>query len=138
MQVTFTVATTKHQELVDMTYKVMEVVRASKVKDGFCIVYIPHATAGVILNESADPNIKTDFLNAINRAIPEHAGYLHDHIDDNAAAHIKSAIVGSSVTVPVKDGKLELGTWQAIMLCEFDGPRSSRRVIVQVCGSNLQ
>jgi secondary thiamine-phosphate synthase enzyme len=101
------------------------------VEDGFCLVYIPHATAGIILNESADPNIKSDFLAAINKSIPEHANYLHDRVDNNAAAHIKSAIVGSSVTIPIKDNKLKLGTWQAIMLCEFDGPRT-RRVIVQV------
>ena len=132
MQEIFTIATSKHQELIDITYEVTGIVGSSGVKDGFCVVYIPHATAGVILNESADPNIKTDFLNAINRAIPEHAGYLHDRIDNNAGAHIKSAIVGASATIPIKDGSLQLGTWQAIMFCEFDGPRSSRRVIVQI------
>jgi secondary thiamine-phosphate synthase enzyme len=103
------------------------------VGNGFCIVYVPHATSGIILNESADPNITVDFLNAINKAIPEHAGYLHDHIDNNAAAHIKSALVGPSVTIPMRNGEMELGTWQAIMLCEFDGPRN-RKVIIQVHG----
>ena len=132
METTFTVSTHSHQELIDMTYEVSDIVRNSGIKDGFCIVYIPHATAGIILNESADPNIKTDFLRALDKAIPLHSNYLHDRIDNNAAAHIKSAIVGASVTIPVRDGNLELGTWQAIMLCEFDGPRSSRRVIVQV------
>ena len=133
---TFTISTTKHQELIDITHKVLEIVHSSGTRDGFCIVYIPHATAGIILNESADPNIKTDFLNALNRAIPEHAGYLHDRIDDNAGAHIKSALVGSSVTIPIKDGDLKLGTWQAIMFCEFDGPRSARHVIVEICMTN--
>ena len=131
----FTISTKSHQELIDMTYEVQGIVRSSGVKDGFCIVYIPHATAGVILNESADPNIKTDFLNAVNKAIPEHAGYLHDHVDNNAAAHIKSALVGASATIPIRNGGLELGTWQAIMFCEFDGPRSQRRVIVQIHSS---
>lgn len=132
METQFTISTNSHQELIDITYQVQGIVRSSGVKDGFCIVYIPHATAGVILNESADPNIKTDFLNALNKAIPEKANYLHDHIDGNAAAHIKSAIVGASATIPVRNGNLELGTWQAIMFCEFDGPRSQRRIIVQL------
>jgi len=132
METTFTVSTHSREELIDMTYEVSNIVGSSGIKDGFCVVYIPHATAGIILNESADPNIKTDFLNAVDRMVPLHANYLHDRIDNNAAAHIKSALVGSSVTIPVRDGNLETGTWQSIMLCEFDGPRSTRRVIVQV------
>jgi secondary thiamine-phosphate synthase enzyme len=131
MERVFTISTQSHQELVDITYEVKKIIRESNINNGFCIVYIPHATAGIILNESADPNIKTDFLNAINRVIPEHSGYLHDRIDNNAAAHIKSALVGSSVTIPIRDGDLGLGTWQSIMVCEFDGPRT-RRVVVQV------
>jgi len=132
METTFTVSTHSREELINMTYEVSNIVRSSGIKDGFCVVYIPHATAGIILNKSADPNIKTDFLNAVDRMVPLHANYLHDRIDNNAAAHIKSALVGSSVTIPVRDGNLETGTWQSIMLCEFDGPRSTRRVIVQV------
>lgn len=128
----FVISTSSHQELIDITYSVEGIVKDSGIKDGFCLVYIPHATAGVILNESADPNIKTDFLKAINKAIPEDGSYLHDRIDGNAAAHIKSAIVGASVMVPVRNGRLALGTWQTIMFCEFDGPRSSRKVVVQV------
>lgn len=130
MQEKIEISTTQKQELVDITYRVKQIVTTSKVSEGFCIVYVPHATAGVILNESADPNIKTDFLNAINKAIPERAGYLHDRVDRNAAAHIKSALTGSSLTIPIKDGHLQLGTWQAIMLCEFDGPRRTRKIIV--------
>ncbi|MCK4353525.1 secondary thiamine-phosphate synthase enzyme YjbQ [candidate division WOR-3 bacterium] len=133
MQREFTISTTRHQELIDITGEAIKAVRDSGIKDGFCFVYIPHATAGVILNESADPNIKTDFLNALNRAILEHANYLHDRIDNNASAHIKSAIIGSSATIPIKNGNLQLGTWQAIMFCEFDGPRSSRHIIIKVC-----
>ena len=131
METLFTVSTVKHQDLIDITYQVEAIIQKFGIKEGFCIVYIPHATAGIILNESADPNIKTDFLNAINKAIPEHNNYLHDRIDNNAAAHIKSALVGSSATIPISNGRLELGTWQAIMLCEFDGPRT-RKIIVQV------
>lgn len=128
----FTVGTTSEEELLDITYKVEEIIRKSGVDGGFCIIYVPHATAGIILNESADPNIKIDFINALNKAIPKRAGYLHDRIDNNAAAHIKTAIVGSSLIIPIKKGHLALGTWQSIMLCEFDGPRSYRKVIVQI------
>ncbi|PIP13269.1 MAG: hypothetical protein COT45_05930 [bacterium (Candidatus Stahlbacteria) CG08_land_8_20_14_0_20_40_26] len=132
----FTVSTKSYEELIDITHNVKSVIQRSAVKDGVCIVYIPHATAGIILNESADPNIKRDFLSALDRAIPKHAGYLHDRIDNNAHAHIKSAIVGSSVTIPVSNGHLGLGTWQAIMLCEFDGPRARRRVVVKIIASD--
>ncbi|MBI4721898.1 MAG: YjbQ family protein [Candidatus Stahlbacteria bacterium] len=136
METLFIIDTVSHKELIDITYQVEDIIHKSNIKAGFCIVYIPHATAGIILNESADPNIKTDFLNAINKAIPEHNNYLHDRIDNNAAAHIKSALCGSSATIPISNGKLELGTWQSIMLCEFDGPRT-RKIIVQVYQSNV-
>jgi len=132
----FTVSTKSYEELIDITHNVKSVIQRSAVKDGVCIVYIPHATAGIILNESADPNIKRDFLSTPDREIPKHAGYLHDRIDNNAHAHIKSAIVGSSVTIPVSNGHLGLGTWQAIMLCEFDGPRARRRVVVKIIASD--
>ncbi|MFA5031987.1 MAG: secondary thiamine-phosphate synthase enzyme YjbQ [bacterium] len=128
----FTIKTSSHQELIDITHEVKNIVRESGIKDGFCIIFIPHATAGVILNENADPNIKIDFLNALNKAIPESANYLHDNIDGNAAAHIKSSIVGPSITIPIKNNQLLLGTWQDIMFCEFDGPRSSRKVTVHI------
>lgn len=132
MHYEFTVSTKSSEELIDITNNVEEVVQKSGTREGVCIVYIPHATAGIILNESADPNIKRDFLSALDKVIPRHAGYLHDRIDNNAHAHIKSAIVGSSVTIPLSDGHLGLGTWQAIMLCEFDGPRSRRRVVIKI------
>ncbi len=128
----FTFSTNKNNELIDITHRVEEFIRQSKIKNGIINIFIPHATAGVILNESADPNIKTDFLNALERAIPERANYLHDHIDQNASAHIRSALVGTSLTIPLQGGRMILGTWQTIMFCEFDGPRRSRRVIVQI------
>jgi secondary thiamine-phosphate synthase enzyme len=128
----FVIKTSAHQELIDITHEVKKIVQESGIKDGFCIIFIPHATAGVILNENADPNIKIDFSNALNKAIPESANYLHDTIDGNAAAHIKSSIVGPSVTIPIKNNQLLLGTWQDIMFCEFDGPRSSRKVTVHI------
>lgn len=93
-------------------------------------MFVPHATAAVTINENADPNIGEDLQEALGKLIPEGI-WRHDRIDDNAAAHIKAAIIGPSETVPVKNGKLVLGTWQSIMLMEFDGPRE-RRVIVQL------
>jgi len=88
-------------------------------------------TAAVTINENADPNIGTDFLNALRKMIVEHDGWLHDRIDDNAAAHIKSALVGPSVVIPISAANLSLGTWQNVFLCEFDGPRT-RQLIVSV------
>ncbi len=131
----FSINTNKSDELIDITDKIEEIISKANVKDGIIHIFIPHATAGIILNESADPNIKTDFLNALERAIPKRANYLHDHIDRNAAAHIRSAIVGSSLTIPLRNGRMVLGTWQSIMFCEFDGPRRTRRIIVQILGN---
>ncbi len=128
----FVISTNKSEELIDITHEIHRIVHESGIKNGLVHVFVPHATAGIILNESADPNIKTDFLNAIERAIPKRANYLHDRIDRNAAAHIRSAIVGSSLTIPLYNGELLLGTWQSIMFCEFDGPRSHRKIIVQI------
>jgi len=128
----FTISTNKSEEMVDITDEIEKIVAQSKIKDGIVHIFIPHATAGIILNESADPNIKTDFLNALERAIPKRANYLHDRIDRNASAHIRSAIVGSSLTIPLRNGRMVLGTWQSIMFCEFDGPRATRRIIVQI------
>ncbi|MEO0234409.1 MAG: secondary thiamine-phosphate synthase enzyme YjbQ [candidate division WOR-3 bacterium] len=128
----FYLNTKNDEEIIDITDKVEQIVKGSNVKDGLVHVYVPHATAGIILNESADPNIKTDFLNTLNKFIPKRAGYLHDRIDGNAAAHIKSSLVGSSITLPLKDGRLILGTWQSIMFCEFDGPRNNRKIIIQI------
>ncbi|MGQ9664352.1 MAG: secondary thiamine-phosphate synthase enzyme YjbQ [bacterium] len=131
----FTISTRRNEELIDITAKIEEIVNNSRIKDGIVHIFIPHATAGIILNESADPNIKTDFLNALEKAVPKRANYLHDHIDRNASAHIRSAIVGSSITIPLKNGGMILGTWQSIMFCEFDGPRRTRKIIVQIIES---
>jgi secondary thiamine-phosphate synthase enzyme len=131
----FSISTNKSEELIDITDEIESIISRANAKDGIVHIFIPHATAGVILNESADPNIKTDFLNALERAIPKRANYLHDHIDRNAAAHIRSAMVGSSLTIPLKDGRMILGTWQSIMFCEFDGPRRTRRIVVQIIES---
>jgi len=121
--------TTKKYELIDITEKVNGFVKG--IDEGTCVVYTPHATASIIINENWDPNVCDDFITCLNKLIPEGV-WKHDKADNNAAAHIKSAIIGPSEVIPIKNGKLKLGTWQSIMFCEFDGPRSERKVIVQV------
>ncbi|NQU98152.1 YjbQ family protein [Candidatus Woesearchaeota archaeon] len=127
----FKISSTKKQELTDITEEINEIVKNSEVKNGLCNVYVTHATAGIIINENYDPNICTDFLKAINKSIPEHNNYLHDKIDNNAGAHIKSAIIGPSETIPIKDFSLKLGTWQSVMVADFDGPKQ-RTVVVTI------
>lgn len=126
-------STTKHNELVDITEEVKKVVSESGIKNGLCHVFVPHATAAITLNENADPNVAEDILNALKKMVKEHDGWLHDEIDNNAAAHIKSSIIGSSETIPLENGELVLGTWQDVFLCEFDGPRK-RKVVVTIIG----
>lgn len=127
-----TISTSKKHELIDITSQVEEIVKNSKVKEGICYIYVPHATAAVTINENADPNIQTDIIKAINKIVPEHDNYLHDSIDNNAAAHIKSTLIGVSTAIPISNGELQLGTWQDIFLCEWDGPRNHRNVIVEI------
>lgn len=127
---TITLSSTKKHELVDITDKVKEIVKNSKIKQGICFLYTPHATAAITINENADPNIQTDIIKAINNIVPEHDNYLHDSIDNNAAAHIKSTLIGVSTHIPISNSELQLGTWQDVFFCEFDGPRSNRNIIV--------
>lgn len=125
-----TIHTRKTQEMLDITSEVSEIVLRSGVANGFCLVYVPHATAAIVINENADPNVCQDILDALGRMVPEGA-WRHDRVDNNAAAHIKATILGPSEAIPVRDGRLRLGTWQSVMLVEFDGPRD-RTVIVEV------
>jgi secondary thiamine-phosphate synthase enzyme len=125
-----TIHTRKTQEMIDITAQVAEVVQRAGVANGLCMVYVPHATAAIVINENADPNVCQDIMDALARIVPEGA-WRHDRIDNNAAAHIKATILGPSETVPVQEGRLRLGTWQSLMLVEFDGPRD-RSVIVEV------
>ncbi len=126
----FSIRTRKKQEMVDITGQVADLVKQSGVSNGLCLVYVPHATAAVAINENADPQVCDDILDALAALIPE-GKWRHDRIDDNAAAHIKATILGPSETVPVRGGRLRLGTWQSLMLVELDGPRD-RTVIVEV------
>jgi len=130
----FEVATEVGKECVDLTDQVRAVVKRAGVDAGLCHVMVLHSTAAVVVNEFDDPNIGRDLLTALDRAVPDHAGWLHDRIDDNAHAHIKAALLGPAELLPVKDGDLLLGTWQRILLVELDGPRS-RKVSVTLLPS---
>jgi len=128
MQQIITLSTSKKQELIDITDEVNSIVKKSKVKGGLCNIFTMHATAAIIINENADPDICLDTL---NKLIKEGV-WRHDKLDGNAASHIKSTILGPSETIPIKNGELQLGTWQAISLVELDGPRSNRKIIVSI------
>ena len=133
MQEEFYISTKKKQELIDITSKVSSIIKKSKVNNGLCNVFAAHATAAIVINENYDPNICTDLLNALNNLVPSGI-WLHDRIDGNADAHIKSAILGPQETIPVKNGELELGRWQTLQFCELDGPRTDRKIIVTILG----
>jgi len=131
MQINIEVKTTKKEEIVDITEKVKDIVKKSDIDEGICLVYVPHATCSVIINENYDKAVCEDILAALNKLIPLHDNYKHDKIDNNAAAHIKAAILGPSQSLPVHDGILQLGQWQGIALAEFDGPRD-RKVYINI------
>lgn len=116
-------------EMVDITTRVRDVVRKSGVKSGICTLYVPHTTAAVTINENADPSVRGDIETTLSRLIPYHGNY--SHLEGNADAHIKSTVVGPSITVIIENGDLILGTWQGIFFCEFDGPRS-RRLLIKI------
>ncbi|UCD04041.1 MAG: YjbQ family protein [Candidatus Woesearchaeota archaeon] len=124
-------STSKQFDIIDITEEVKKAIKDSKMKNGLVIIYTPHATAAIIINESWDPKVGEDFLDALDRVVPLHAGWRHDTVDNNAAAHIKSAIVGPSEIILLENGELHLGTWQQIALVDFDGPRK-RRVLVKI------
>lgn len=115
-------------EFIDITEMVQDLVKESGIVDGVCVLYVPHTSAGITINEGADPSVQRDILHSLSRLIPHEMNYFHR--EGNADAHIKSTLVGASVHVIVEEGKLLLGTWQAIFFCEFDGPRH-RRVAVK-------
>ena len=130
MIIEISVASDKKYQIIDITDEVQKVVSDKGIEQGLCIVYVPHATAAIMINENYDPNIGDDILDSLAENIPE-GKWRHDKVDNNAAAHIKAAIIGPSENIPIKDGKLMLGTWQNIVLADFDGPKR-RRIIVQI------
>ncbi len=117
-----TVKTRAQTELVDITADVSRLVADSGVRNGLCLVYVPHTTAGVTINENADPSVPKDLLMVLNQMVPWKADYRH--LEGNSPAHVKSTLVGASQTIAVENGRLVLGTWQGVFFCEFDGPRS--------------
>jgi secondary thiamine-phosphate synthase enzyme len=123
------VRTSRREEVVDITGLVRDAVRTSGVADGVAWVHVPHTTAGVTLQENADPAVKSDMLGLLARLIPQDGRFAHD--EGNADAHIKASLVGACQAVLVEDGRLVLGRWQGIWFCEFDGPRA-RQVLVKV------
>ncbi len=129
---TLELPTSKKQQALNITQRVRAELKASGIENGLCTVFVPHTTGAVTINENTDPDVQTDILNALERAVPTSAQY-YKHEEGNAHAHAKAAVVGSSETIPVQGGKLLLGTWQAIYFCEFDGPRN-RKVLVTIVG----
>jgi len=126
---TFQVRTSTQTELIDITRSVQEAVKKTRVEDGICIIFIPHTTAAVTINENADPSVVHDIVTELNKIVPFKDQY--HHMEGNSPAHIKTSLVGCSGIVFVESGRLVLGTWQGIFFCEFDGPRN-RKVHVKV------
>ena len=124
-----TIKTKSQTELIDITPEIQKAVNSSGITDGLCLVYVPHTTAAITINESADPSVTADILSILNKIIPWDAGYRH--LEGNSAAHIKSTLVGASELIAVENRRLLLGTWQGIFFCEFDGPRT-RKVHVKL------
>ena len=129
MPITISVKTHSRIDMVDITSSVQKEFSKSGITDGICVVYVPHTTAGITINEGADPAVCRDIMKKLNDLVPPDAGY--GHMEGNADSHIKTSIIGSSVTVIVENGRMTLGTWQKIFFCEFDGPRS-RKVYVKI------
>ncbi len=127
-----TVKTGSTTEMVDITARIQTAVSASGVTQGLCMVYVPHTTAGVTINESADPNVKRDIMMVLNQVIPWEADYRH--LEGNSPAHVKSSLIGASETLIIKSSTLVLGTWQGIFFCEFDGPRTRKVHIKLISG----
>ena len=129
MMVTIQVRTEAREQFVDITHEVASVLQRSGKGDGVAFVYVPHTTAGVTINENADPDVIRDILFALDKAVPDHREFRH--AEGNSTAHVKTSLMGSSVQVPYSSANLSLGTWQSVFLCEFDGPRT-RKVIITV------
>jgi len=123
------VRTNSRTEMIDITSLVQAAVKERKVKSGICVIFTPHTTAAVTINENADPDVPIDIISALERAFPQTANYRH--AEGNSPAHAKSSLVGASELVLIEDGRIVLGTWQSIFFCEFDGPRS-RKIFLSI------
>jgi secondary thiamine-phosphate synthase enzyme len=129
MPMAISVKTVQRTDMIDITPSVQKEVSNAGIQDGFCAVYVPHTTAGITINEGADPDVCEDIMAKLSELVPARKGYRHT--EGNADSHIKASLTGSSVLVLVENGRLVLGTWQKIFFCEFDGPRT-RKVYVKV------
>jgi len=128
----YNIRSTKPQQFIDITGAVAEEVRKSNVKEGVAVIFVPHTTAGVTINENADPDVVRDIITTLDKAYPVCGEYLH--YEGNSHAHIKASLMGSSCSVIIQEGKLLLGTWQGIYFCEFDGPRNRKFYIKIING----
>lgn len=126
---TIKVRTKNRTDLIDITYEIQQAITKSNVQSGYCIVYVPHTTAGIFINENADPTVCSDISKTLDRLVPWKSDY--QHLEGNSAAHIKSVITGTSVNIIIDKGKLILGTWQGVFFAEFDGPRD-RTIIIKI------
>lgn len=126
------IKTSRRIEFVNITGKVEQIVKESKIENGLCVAYAPHTTAAITINENADPDVIADIIAMLNALVPEKGNYSHS--EGNSDAHIKSSLLGNEKTLIIKNGKLLLGTWQGIYFCEFDGPRE-RKIYVSISGS---
>jgi len=133
MLVRESVSTRKRSEVVDLTARVEEIVRASGVKEGICVVYVPHTTAAVSINENADPDVKHDVVKKLEELIPQAESY-YRHGEGNSDSHLKTILTGPSVTLIIDAGRLVLGMWQGIYFCEYDGPRTREYLVKVVSG----
>ena len=127
----FTLQTIQKDQFINITHQVNELISGQGIKEGMCLVYSPHTTAGITINEAADPDVVHDILKELKKIVPDRDNYRH--MEGNSSAHIKTSMMGPGVYIPVHNGCLVLGTWQGIFFCEFDGPRN-RTVIVQIIG----
>jgi secondary thiamine-phosphate synthase enzyme len=132
IQTQLTIRTSKRTEYIDITADVKKMVHESGITSGLCTVFIPHTTAGVTINEAADPDVRRDMVTELNKIVPFDDCY--HHAEGNSAAHIKTTLTGSSVTVPISNGTLQLGTWQGIYFCEYDGARSRKALCTLISG----
>ena len=123
------ISTNKQVDMIDITHEINKYISDMGIQEGLCTIFIPHTTAGVTINENADPDVKRDMIMELNKIVPFQDDYYH--IEGNSSAHIKASIMGFSETTIIEDGRLQLGTWQSIYFCEFDGPRT-RKIYVKI------
>ena len=133
----FKIRTPEREILIDITPQLQQIVQKSQIKEGICRIFVPHTTAGVTINENADPSVQKDIINYLKKLIPQGGGFGYNfrHGEGNSDAHIKSSFMGSSLEILVHNGRLMLGTWQGLYFTEFDGPRN-RNVYIQLQGES--